>query len=94
MPTERLPPDHPDSAEHAPVRAELARLYIRHSADMALDLSDEELIARTSEITNLLFALTHHARLRDDQAWLARHRWFIDACERLIDDERAAPLDG
>jgi hypothetical protein len=83
-----------EAAEFAPIRAELARLYIRHAADMALDLSDNEIIARTSEITSLLIVLTMQATKRGDQVWLDRHTSFRSACARLLDDQRAVALDG
>jgi hypothetical protein len=31
-----------------------------------------------------LIELTMHAHQRGDQAWLERHRWFGEACERLF----------
>jgi hypothetical protein len=31
---------------------------------------------------------------RGDTAWLVRHAWFGEACERLFENQAAVPLDG
>jgi hypothetical protein len=42
---------HPDAAEFAPIRGELARLYIRHKAELKMgDWSDEQIAAQVSDI--------------------------------------------
>lgn len=85
---------HPDDAEFAAIRADLARLFITHKAALGLgDWSDAEIIARTSDITATLIGLYMHATQHSDEAWLARHDWFRVACARLLDDQCATPLD-
>ena len=86
---------HPDDLEFAPIRADLARLFIQHKADMDMrDWPDDAIIARTSDITAALIGLTMHARQNGDDAWLDRHAWFLAACTRLLDDGDAVRLDG
>jgi hypothetical protein len=88
-------PPHPDAPEFAPIRSQLAVLYIEHKADMAMgDWLDAEIVRRTSEITAALIVLSRMPRANDDTARLLRHRWFFAACGRLFDDQRAVPLDG
>ena len=61
---------------------------------MGPDLGDDEIVARTNEITALLVALGKRVRANNDTAWLRRHRWFFDATARLFDNGDAVPLDG
>jgi hypothetical protein len=86
---------HPDDLEFAPIRADLARLYLAHKYELSMaDWPDDEIVARTSDISAALVALTMHARQNGDQAWLDRHAWFLAACTRLLDDGDAVRLDG
>lgn len=89
----KLPLD-PDDAEFAAIRADLARLFITHEADLALDQPDDEIVQRTNDIAAALMAHGQRALAQGDAEWLDRHRWFSDATERLFRDESAVPLGG
>ena len=59
MATTELRPDDP---EFAGIRADLARLYMRHRRDLVMTLaSDEWIVAHTNDITMTLWTLTQHA---------------------------------
>ena len=50
---------HPDDLEFAPTRADLARLYLAHKYELSMaDWPDDEIVARTSDISAALVALT------------------------------------
>ena len=84
-----------DAPEFAPIRADLARLYIARKADLGLlDWTDAQLVERVDDVTSALMACSMDAVERGDEAWLERHRWFGEACERLLDGLRATGLDG
>jgi hypothetical protein len=85
----------PDAPEFAGIRAQLARVFIQHKADMAMaDWSDETIVHHVTDIAAVLIALGKLARESNDTAWLLRHRWWYAATKRLFDDdEEAAPLD-
>jgi hypothetical protein len=86
---------HPDAPEFAAVRAELAKLYIRHALDLGLGgWTDEQIIERVADITATLIGCGQVAMHCGDCEWLARHRWFSDAATRLFKDQHAMPLDG
>jgi hypothetical protein len=86
---------NPDAPEFAGLHADLGRLYIRHKADMDMaDWSDDEIIRRVNVITTTLILLSRRARANEDREWLRRHRWFLDACDRLFVGGDAVALDG
>jgi hypothetical protein len=86
---------HPDDAEFAGLRSDLARLYMRHRVDLGMTLaSDEWIVARTNDITATLWFLTQHATDHGDVRWLTRHYWWLQAATRLNRGEASAPLDG
>ena len=59
---------HPDDLEFAPIRADLARLYLAHKYELSMaDWPDDEIVARTSDISAPLVALTMHARQNGDR---------------------------
>jgi hypothetical protein len=69
------------------IRGDLARLYIAHKRDLALDdWSDEQVVAEVNRITSALVACAMVAMQRDDRAWLERYHWASEAFERLCDD--------
>jgi hypothetical protein len=85
----------PDAAEFAPIRADLARLFLEHKAELGLGgWTDDQIVAKVSDITAALFGCGQVALQRGDTEWLDRHRWFSDACTRLFVDQPAVPLDG
>jgi hypothetical protein len=51
-------------------------------------------VATVSDITATLIGCGQVALHRGDAEWLDRHRWFSDACARLLLDQPAVPLDG
>jgi hypothetical protein len=74
----------------APIRGELARLYIAHALDLGLGgCTDTEIV-----ITAALIGCCQVALQRGDRAWLDRHHWFGEACERLFNSQQVVPLDG
>jgi hypothetical protein len=88
-------PADPDAAEFAGIRADLGRLFIRHKADMGLgDWSDADIVANTNRIAGAIMAAGCVALDRNDTDWLARHKWFSDAAERIFADGQAVPMDG
>jgi len=55
----------PDAEEFAPIRGELARLYIRHKTELKMaDWSDERIAAQVGDITAALVS-----RATVDDAW-------------------------
>ena len=73
----------------------MGRLYILHKDDLKRDdMADDEIVRRVNDITAALMAAGMHASARGDQAWLERHRWFGEACERPFADQPAVKLDG
>jgi hypothetical protein len=77
------------------VRGELGRLFLAHKAELALDdMADAEVVAKVDAITTALMAAGTHAVIRGDEQWMARHRWFGEAVERLFKDQPAVPFDG
>ena len=94
VPSGNAYPD-PDAPEFSPIRAGLARLYMRHRVDLGIALaSDEWIIEHTTDLSAALYFLCKHAHQHGDYAWLSRHRWWLDATTRLFNDEPAVPLDG
>jgi hypothetical protein len=60
---------HPDDAEFASIRSELARLFIAHRLDFCLALaSDEWIVAHTNDLTATLWFLSQHAIVHGDEA--------------------------
>jgi hypothetical protein len=93
MPLIRFP--DPGSPEFAPIRADLARLYLAHKTELKLDdVADAEIVANVNAITQALMIAGTQATQRGDRAWMERHRWFGEAVQRLFADLPAAPLDG
>jgi hypothetical protein len=85
----------PDDPQFAPIRADLARLYMRHRVDLGLALaSDQSLVANTDNITATLWCLSKHALDHNDVSWLRRHRWWIRAAISLHHGECTTALDG
>ena len=85
----------PDAPEFAAIRADLARLYMRHRVDLGMTLaSDEWIVAHTNDITMTLWHLTQHAIDHGDVPWLTRHHWWLQAAARLDRGEASTPLDG
>jgi hypothetical protein len=84
-----------DSPEFAPIRADLARLYIVHHGHLGLAPgNDAWIIEHVDLITFTLYRAFIEARKRNDDVFLARIEWWRRACGRLFDDEPAMPLDG
>jgi hypothetical protein len=85
----------PDAPEFAVVRGELARLFIEHKADMGMgDHPDAYFVEHVNDVAATLVFLSVHALDHGDEAWLARHEWFRQACNRLDHDQPAVKLDG
>jgi hypothetical protein len=54
---------NPDAPEFAPIRADLARLFIAHKAEMSMaDWPDEAILAHVNDITATLISLVRRAR--------------------------------
>jgi hypothetical protein len=86
---------HPDAAEFAGIRADLARLFIAHKADMGMGgYPDAYFVERTNDVTAVLWVLSQHAIDHGDWDWLRRHRWWIQAAIRLHHGEATTALDG
>src|SRR5262245_39950195 len=86
---------HLDDPVFTPIRADLARLYLAHKAELKLDdTSDDEIVAKVDAITGALMAAGTVAVAREDHAWMERHAWFAAAVERLFADQPAVPVDG
>jgi hypothetical protein len=61
--------------EFAPVRADLARLFLAHKAELGmLDWSDEQIVAQTNDIVGALIACGIHATAHGDRAWLPAYQ--------------------
>jgi hypothetical protein len=90
------PLPEPDDTEFAGIRADLARLFMQHRADLGIALaSDEWIIEHANDLTAALWGLTQHAIDRNDEPWLRRHHWWLQAATRLNRGEPSTPpLDG
>jgi hypothetical protein len=85
---------NPDAPEFAPIRGELARLFIEHRDDLGLMVeSDDWIVEHVGLITIALIRLTTHALDHGDEAWLARHAWWREASRRLFKGEAATRHD-
>ena len=92
MATTELRPDDP---EFAGIRADLARLYLRHRLDLGIaPASDEWIVEHVNDLTTALWGLTQHAINHGDEGWLTRHYWWLQAATRLNRGEPSTPLDG
>jgi hypothetical protein len=86
--------DHPNYAQFAGIRGELARLFIKHKAELQFtDWTDEQIAERVADITAALIGCGQVAVQRGDTAWLDRHRWFRDAFARMFDDQPAVAFN-
>lgn len=85
----------PDAPEFDGIRADLARLFIEHKADMAMaNWPDAWIIEHTNDVTAVLWTLTQHAINHGDEGWLRRHYWWLQAATRLNRGEATTKLDG
>ena len=67
----------------------------KHKVELQLaGWTNERTLGGVADITAALIGCGQVALQRGDTAWLDRHRWFGDACERLLADQSAVPLDG
>ena len=83
------------ATDHDAVQSELARLYIAKKRDLGMaGRSDEEIAARTGDITLFLAARVGAAQATNDDRFLQRFRWLVAAFERLDKGERVVGLDG
>lgn len=88
----------PDAA-YAPIRSELARLFVLHKADLGMaDVPDDQIVANLNRIAEIVMAKTNAVLASDDAAkteeWLVRHRWWVEAGIRLYCGLPAVRLDG
>ena len=85
----------PDDPQFAPIRSDLARLYLRHRVDLGLALAtDEWIVAHVNDITAVFWTLSRHALDHGNVGWLRKYRWWIQAAIALHHGERATALDG
>src|SRR5262249_47931008 len=74
----------PADPQFAPIRADLARLFIAHKAELGIaDWADDKVVDQVSWIASALIACGMVALQRGDQAWLERHAWFGEAIEPI-----------
>ena len=85
----------PNDPEFADVRADLARLFIAHKADLGMaNQPDADIARNVNTIAAALMQLGVHALEHNDTAWLERHQWFAEASEHMFAGHHGAPLDG
>lgn len=71
--------------EYEAIRTELALLFVAHKDDLKLaELSDAEVVEKTNGIMLALMAAAITAQRRNDQAWLRRHAWYLEACSLML----------
>ena len=79
----------------APIRGQLARVFVEHKADMGFpDATDARIVEHVDDIGAVLIALTEHATKIDDRVWLRRHIWWRLLAHQLRNELPTAPLDG
>jgi hypothetical protein len=89
LPTDTCP------QELAPIRAQLARAFLEHKADLGVPLADDaKIVNRVDEITALLFDSAGRALRTNNQRWLERYEWFAKLVDNLMSDAPRQPLDG
>ena len=71
----------------APIKAQLARCYLRRKADLDVpDVDDANIVARVDDITRTLLARMGRALNERDAVWLRRFAWFCDLINGMMDD--------
>lgn len=84
-----------DDQSHDAVRGELAKLFLQHKHDLGTPYAtDAAIVEAVDDIAALLLSRHGIAYRSNDVAWLARFRWFAEACDRLLHDAPAVQLDG
>ena len=54
---------------------------------------DDDVAASVDDFTAFMLGTHRGTFLARDSAWLARYRWFVEACDRLQADRPAVPMD-
>ena len=78
------------------VRAQLAQIFIEHKADLgpeAARASDQAILDRVDDITEVLLRDLTTALTEGDADWLRRHAWFLDLVTAMLEDAAGKPLD-
>jgi hypothetical protein len=85
----------PSTTFTAPIRGDLAGLFIAHKAELGLaDRADAEIKTRIDDIIWHLWQRVALAVHGGDDIFLQRFGWLIGAFQRLDAGECVAPLDG
>jgi hypothetical protein len=78
------------------VRAQLAQIFIEHKADLgpeAARASDQVILDRVDDITEVLLRGLTTALTEGDADWLRRYAWFVDLVTAMLEDAAGKPLD-
>src|SRR5262249_35225427 len=83
-----------NNPEFAPIRAQLARTYLKHKDDLGVPFADDaDIVEHVDDITVLLFAASGKALRANDHLWMTRYRWFAEIINELVKDGPGKPLD-
>jgi hypothetical protein len=78
------------------VRAQVAQILIEHKADLGPEValaSDQAILDRVDDITEVLFRGLTTALTEGDADWLRRYAWFVDLVTAILEDAAGKPLD-
>src|SRR4029450_4728388 len=78
------------------VRAQLAQTFIEHKADLgtaAALASDQAILDRVDDITEVLLRCLTTALTEGDADWLRRYAWFVDLVTAMLEDAAGKPLE-
>jgi hypothetical protein len=78
------------------VRAHLAQTFIEHKADLGPEAalaSDEAILDRVDDITEVLIRGLTTALTENDADWLTRYAWFVDLVTAMLEDAAGKPLE-
>ena len=78
------------------VRAQLAQTFIEHKADLGPEAalaSDQAILDRVDDITEVLLRGLTTALTEGDADWLRRYAWFVDLVTAILEDAAGKPPD-
>jgi hypothetical protein len=78
------------------VRAQLARTFIEHKADLgpeAACASDQAILDRVDDITEVLVRGLATALTEGDADWFSRYAWFVNLVTAMLEEAAGKPLD-
>jgi hypothetical protein len=77
------------------VRAQLARSFIEHKADLGVPTAtDDTILDHVDDILTILLDTTDEAVALRSTHWLRRYAWFVDLIGDIVTNRPGKPLNG